>query len=281
MQEAATVEDDEHVVTADIQQLDASGSPLIGKRNTDVRLYPAGGTLYREIREALHHAVAGETKRVTFETDHEERKIQSHIEIAIKKVEKVNLPEFSDEFVRTLTKDKITTVGEFRIHLRADLESYWEEQSERMLTENLISEIVRRHELTVPESLVKGITASLREEIKNRAPEKKLPADFDEAKFTEENRAYAIFQAKWYLIRERILEAEGLKVEDAELAELAASEAPRLGIDKERLVTFYKSSDAVRERLLTDKLRRFLREHANIREKLVDGTGKQNSNIIS
>src|SRR5262249_49722682 len=37
--ESATATDDEHVVTADIQQLDETGAPLIGKRSADVRLY--------------------------------------------------------------------------------------------------------------------------------------------------------------------------------------------------------------------------------------------------
>ncbi len=274
MTEAASAADDEHVVIADIQQLDESGSPLIGKKNTDTRLYLAGGTMYQEIKDVLLNAAPGETKRVKFETEHEGTRQKNHLDISIKKVEKVNIPEFDNDLVKKITKEKITSVEEFRKHLKDDLESYWKDQSKRTLENNLIGEIVRKHEFAVPESLIKGIGDSLVEDLKNRQPNKKLPADFDETQFRESNRGYAVFQAKWYLIRERIIEAEALKVDDNDIEQLVEAEATKMGIEKDRLFSFYKSSDAVKDKILNDKLLRFLKDHAVITEKIVEETTK-------
>lgn len=271
--DASEVTDDEHVVTADIQETDPAGSPLIGRKTSDARLHLADESIYPDIKRALRHAAPGTTHRVTLTTEKEGKKQPAHLEIAVKKIEKVILPELDGEFVKKLTKGKIQTPEEFRKHLREDLERYWEDRSERLVADALIGEIVRRHELTVPESLAKGILDSLLEEYRNRQPAKKLPADFDEKDFREKNRAYAIFQAKWYLVRERILEAENLGVDDGDLERLAVQEASKLGIEKDRLITFYKSSDTVKNRIVSDKLLAFLRAQAHITERVVDDAG--------
>jgi FKBP-type peptidyl-prolyl cis-trans isomerase (trigger factor) len=85
-------------------------------------------------------------------------------------------------------------------------------------------------------------------------------------KFYEENRAYAIFQAKWALLREEIVKAENLTVDDAALVAMAEREAPKIGIDKERLITYYKSSDQIKDRLVGDKLIDLLISNTKIKE---------------
>ena len=262
--------DEEHVVIADIQQLDDSGAPIIGKKNAETRLYLAGGTMYKEIKDALLGAETGSTVRVKFDSTHDGHTHTNHLDIAVKKIEKVVLPEFNDEFVKTLTTEKMSTAAEFTAHLRTEMEAYWAEQSQRKLVDDLIGEIVKRHEFTVPESLVRSVTDSLVEDYKNHQKDKKLPGDFDDETFRQNNREYATFQAKWYLIRAEIIAAEKLTVDDADLEELVTAEAARIGIDKERLMTFYKSSDASKDRILTKKLMTLLESSAVITEKIAD-----------
>jgi trigger factor len=270
MSEVPEVADDEHVVTVDIQETDPAGSPLIGRKTTDARVHLADDSIYADIKSALRHAATGSTHRVTVTAEKEGKKEPAHLEISVKKVEKMNLPELDAEFAKKLTKGKIQNPVEFRKHLREDLERYWEDRSERVVADSLIGEVARRHEFTIPETLVKGILDSLQEEFKNRHPGKKLPGDFDEKDFREKNRAYAVFQAKWFLIRERIIEAEKIGVDEADLEQLAGQEASKLGIEKERLVKFYQSSDAVKNRIISDKLLAFLKTNAHITEKVVD-----------
>jgi len=268
--EASSAEDDEHIVTADIQQLDESGSPLIGKRTSDARLYLADDTLFPEIRTALRNASVGQVAKVNVEHEHDGVKHADHLEITVKKIEQALLPEFNDAFVQKITKEKIATVAEFDKQLRTDLADYWTERSERKLIDAIVAEIVKRHQITVPESLVRGVLDSLVEEMKGRSPNKKLPAEFNEETFRTNSRGYAVFQATWYLIRERIIEAERLTVEDADITRLAEADAPKVGIDKERLLEFYKSSSQVKDRILSDKLMAFLKANQAVTEKVTE-----------
>ncbi len=268
---ADTASDDEHIVTTDIQQLDDGGAPLIGKKNADVRLYLADETLAPELREGLRNAGPGAVRRVVVMHDHDGSQHKEPLELAVTKVEKLSLPPLDDAFVRKITKNKVQTVDEFRTSLRTDLEAYWRERTERKLADAIIGEIVRRHDVTVPESLVNGVLDNLIEELKSRTQNKKLPPDFDEGEFRKANRGYAVFQAKWYLIRERIIEAEKIEVGEDDLRMLAEREAAKLGIEKDRLLQYYHSSSTVRDRIVSDKLMAFLAASQKIKETVTEG----------
>lgn len=267
---AESAADDEHIVTADIQQLDASGNPLIGRKTEDTRLYLADEGVYEEIRQALRSAGPGSTPRATITVRENEKEVTNFLEIHVKKVEKVNLPALDEEFVKKITKGKVTTIEEFRKNLRADITGYWQERSERKLVDQLITEIVRRHEFNVPGSIVDTVLDSLVEELRNRSPQKKLPEDFDEKEFREKNRGYGIFQSRWYLLRESIIEAEKIAVDDADIARTAERDSPAMGIDKDRLLTFYQSSQPVKDRILSEKLMTWLKEKCRITENVTD-----------
>ncbi len=266
--EVEEVTDEEHVVTLDIQELDDTGSPLVGKKSSGAKLYLNEQTLAPEIRYALTNVKKGESRRVNFEYQHGEHKHLNNWEMTPTKIEKVVIPELTDEFVKKATKLKVDTVDQFRQNVKKDIERYWIETSEQQVKNMLVDEIVRRHDIPVPNALVRSLTDARIEEIKNQSQGKKLPADFNETEFRENYKAFAIHQAKWFLIRDKIIEKEQLTVTDADLEKRAEEDAPKMSIEKERLLTFYKSSDALKERLIYEKLMNFLLEHAVISEKI-------------
>jgi len=265
-EEAESVSDDEFVVTAQVQELDKTGVPIIGKKTQDARFYLADPQLEQPIRDALSQSQLGNDYQIAFQHQHDEHTHDVNLRISVSKIERVILPVFNDEFVKTVTKDKVATAEEFKTKLRQDLVEYWNEKSRRSVVNMIIGEIVRRHDFQVPESLIRSVLEGLLEEVKTQYPDKQLPADFDPERFFQENRAYAIYQAKWALIREEIIEAEGIKADDKDLEALAETESGRIGIDKQRLVEYYKSSDQIKDRLVSDRIIKFLVEHAKITE---------------
>ncbi len=270
MIEVSTVDDNEHILTADIQELDETGFPVIGKKSPDQRFYLGDATMPEELRAPLKQAVIGTPLRIKYETTHENHTHKTHIEVTVKKIEKIQLPELNDEFITKVTKEKISGVTEFREKLRTDLQAYWQDRSERKLVNDLIGEISRMHDFAVPEAMVNGILRSEMEELATRFKNKKLPDDFEEEKFREESRPAAVFQAKWYLLRERIIEQEGLKVDDAELEALAKEKAKEIGIEESKLVEFFKQSEETQRRLLSDKLMALLKLESKITEKTTE-----------
>ncbi len=263
-------DNENHVVTADVQDLADDGMPLIGRKTPDARFELADTSLVQEVRDALAHAEVGQRYRVRFASAHGDHTHQHHIELYVKRIEKVELPEFNDEFVQKITGESTATTAGFLERLRRDLEAYWTRESERMLEQAIINELVRMHEFTVPESLVNFYLDSFVEDIKNRSRDGRLPRGFNEESFRAENRPYAIFQAKWALIRERLIEAEGLVATEEDVDRMAAADAASLGLDKERLLQYYRTSNAPTERVLSSKLMALLKEHARVTEKVVD-----------
>jgi len=266
LEEVSTVTDDEHVVTAEMQELDPSGVPLIGKKRQSSRFYLADTQLEQPIKDALAKAEKDQEVRANFKHAHGDHEHDVHLALSVQKIERVQLPPLDDALAAKVTKDKIPTLAELRASIRRDLEAYWNDKHQRNLVNSLAAEIVRRHEFQVPDTLVRSVLDGLLEDIKNQHPKKQLPNDFDTEKFYTENTPYGTFQAKWALLRDELMKAEGITVEDADLESLAEREAAVVGIDKERLITFYKSSDQVQDRLMGDKLIARLLEYSAIKD---------------
>ncbi len=273
-EEASKVEGSEYVVTADIQDTDESGTPIIGQKREGMRIYLNEPSTETEVKNALTGAEVGGVYKASFEHLHDDHTHKVHILLTAKKIEKMIHPEFNDELVKKITKEKYSTAPDFQKELSADIERYWNERTEKRLVDDITNEIVRRHEFGVPEALVKSLTDSYIEELKNQQKNKQLPRGFDDQKYRDAVRPSAIWQAKWMLIREQILAKENITISDADVETMAEEESKRLNIDKERLVNFYKTSEAATERILNDKLIAFLKASSVIKEVVTDDTSK-------
>jgi trigger factor len=266
---ADSAADDEHIVTADVQELDETGTPLVGKKSAGVRFYLADTSLVPEIKGALRNITVHDEVKARYTTRHDDHEHPVHIAITPKKIEKIELPPYDEALVKKVTRDKVASPDEFRASIRTDLERYWAERTEAKLTDDIASEIVRQHEFNVPDSLVEGILDSYVEEMRNRSRDRQLPAGFDEKKYREERRVYAVWQAKWMLLKERIAETEKIEVTDADLEKVAEEEATRSGLTKDKLLPHVKTSEAIRDRLLSTKVMTFLKDHARITDTVV------------
>lgn len=266
MEEVESVTDPQHVVTATLQDLDDSGVQIIGKKSENIRIYLGDDQLEKQFKDALKEAKKDGEYRVQFEHKHEDKTHQVNTLIIVKKIQKVILPDLDDAFTAKITKDKFTTVEALKANLRDDINSYWKEKSERQVINSITSEIIRRHEFQVPESLIRGVLSSLLEEVKNEYPKKQLPAEFNVEKFNEENRVYAIYQSKWALLREELIKAENITVSDDDLKKLAEMESAKIKIPTDRLINYYKSSDQIKDRIVGDKLIKILIDSSKIKE---------------
>jgi FKBP-type peptidyl-prolyl cis-trans isomerase (trigger factor) len=129
---------------------------------------------------------------------------------------------------------------------------------------------VKNNDFPVPESLANSFLDAFVDDIKGRSKDKKLPRGFDEEKFRSESREYAVWQAKWLLLRQHIMDVEGITVDDGELRQFAETEATAMGVDAARLFEYFKTSHTGTERLLTNKMMAFLKARVTITEKVVE-----------
>jgi trigger factor len=268
MTDVEAVTNEEHIVTVDIQETDSGGTPIIGKKSSGMRVYLADPSVFQEIRDALKSVARGATVKTAFDRESGEgKKEKTWLDLTAVKIEQVHLPELSDELVKKITKDKIQTVADFMKGLRTDIDGYWRDKTDRNLADRLVTEIVNRHDIPVPPSLVKGVLDSMLHDLQQRYPDKKFPVGFKEEEFREQSTPTATFQAKWFLLREQIIETEKITVADDDILRKAEEDAPRVGMDKERLMEFYKTSAPLRDRILSDKLMTFLKQNAVITDR--------------
>ncbi len=259
----------EAVVTADVQEVDETGTPLIGKKSSNMTFQLYDESLATEIRQALASAERGGTYRATLERKDGEQARAMHIAMTVTDIQQLDLPAIDEALVTKLTGGRVTNPDEFTDSVRKDIVRFWTEQSETHVRNALADEVVRLHEFTVPESLVEKFLDSFVEDIKSRSRGKSLPPGFDEKAFRQEQRANAIWQARWMLIKEQIAESEGMDVSDSEIEQAAEADAGRIGLAKEKLLSYYKTSGSVRDRILSDKIMALLRERATITDRPV------------
>ncbi len=266
---AETVADDEHVVTADVQELDEAGTPLVGRKSNGVRFYLADHTIAPELRDALRGAKAGTPLEAAYENQHGDHSHKVRLAITPKTIEKLQLPAFDETLVKKITRDKVSSPDEFKASLRADLERYWVERADAKVADDIASELVRTHDVTVPDAFTEALLDSYVEELRERSRDRSLPRGFDEKKYREERRTQAIWQAKWMMVKEAIGEAEKITVTDEDIEKVAAEEAARIGLEVDKLLVHYKKSEAVKDRIQSDKIMAFLKQNAKITDKIL------------
>jgi trigger factor len=272
--------DDNYIVTVDIQGTDTAGFPIIGQKNPDVPVTLNDKSLDEEIRKKLLNCSVGDEIRVNLEKQENPPKDPFNASFKVKKVQKIIYPEVDESFIKKVTRDKLSTIDDLRNQIRSNLENEYQNLSEDLFVGNIDSELIKRNDFDVPDTMIENYLDSLIESVKEQQPNKMLPRDFDEHDYRQKNRTYAIRKIKLYILNSKIAEAENIKVDDVDLSIHAESESLRTGIAKERLMNYYKTSDEIKDKLLQKKLYDFLKDKNIVTEKLQSGKHEE-SKIIT
>jgi len=268
-EEAQKVIDEHFIVTVDMLDMDEHGHSREG-----MKIYLKEKSTEKEIKEALAGVSVGDVKEVKFSHQHGEHSHDVHLKLTVKKIEKVILPTMDDALAQKVSNGKFQTAEEMKQNIKKDLEEFWKERSDRRFENDLLSEIVKQYEFTVPEALVQNVTDTFIEDAKNQQPNKQLPKNFNEKTYREQSRETALWQSKWLLIKEQFIAKEKIEISDSEIEKIAGEESAKLNIDKERLVNFYKSSDNALERLKYNRLLDILKQNVKITEVETDDYSK-------
>jgi trigger factor len=256
--------DDNYTITIDLQNLDEAGNILIGQSQKDMKVYLGNPEIYPEFKEAFKGIKEGEVKIIDSKNaDGAPKKVQ----ITCTKVEKLVLPEMNEEFFKKVTnKENIKTEEDFKNEIRSELQKIYDGISLRKIQNDVISEMIKANDIPAPERYIDIILNGMIEDYKHQYPKHQLPKDFDVEEFKRERRVDAILQAKWYLIREKLIETEKLKVEDEDYKKIAEENASRYNIPADKLVKAYEENEDVRMKILNDKVLDLIISNAKIEE---------------
>ena len=256
--------DNEYIITVDLQNLDEAGNLLIGQSQKDMRIYLGNPEIYPEFKEGFKGIKEGETRII--DSKNAEGGLKK-VQVTCKKVEKIVYPEMNEEFFRKVTgKDSIKTEEEFRSQIRNELQKIYDGISDRKLKNDIISEMIKLNNFAAPEKYVEAILKGIVEDYKHQFPKHQVPKDFKEDEFRKERRVDAILQAKWFMIREKLIELENLKVEDDDYKKIAEANASRYNIPIDKLTETYKENEEVKQKILDDKVMEVIISKAKIDE---------------
>ncbi|MEM6784013.1 MAG: trigger factor [Bacteroidota bacterium] len=261
---------EDHIAVIDFQLVDkATNTPIIGKKQEDARVPLFNPDLRPALKEALLGKTVGAVFTVDLEHEHGEDEEVDHddhvdrFQVTVKQVQARELPEVDEAFIDEETDGEATSLDGFKAFVREELERRWTRRSEEALEESLFRKTMERHEFEVPESVVETVLDQQVEDLEERVGGE-LPPGFDVAAFREERRELARDQVRWMLVREKIMEADGIEVTeddiDAEFMRIAQPPLPaeddedaeeREPIDVNLLRQFFSSQPGAMDQMVT------------------------------
>jgi trigger factor len=268
---AAKAEDTHTIVKIEMRELDVAEGAEPGK-SEQTEIYLADPEINLDLQKALLGAEVGAT--VVVELPHQKREPGTElmkegigrVEVTVVEAQRVVLPALDEALIKKISEDKFSTEEELRNEIRNGLEQSVAKKSEEDLEEQIVSKIMEMHPFEVPRTISNAILGQMIEEREQDNVRRGFPATYgiDDAAFREQYRPIADARAKWMLLREKLIESEGIEVTDEDLEKLAEEESAKYGVPKENLLKYYAKHESISNRLISDKLGARLRENVKI-----------------
>ena len=279
---------DTDFINIDLQRIDPqTDTPIIGDKDEDLTFFLDDERLKEELREALTGRTAGDTFRVelpqeqpTHDHPHDPGHEHGHehgdeedrlYEVTVNDVKRRDLPPLDEEFVRRASEGEFHDVDAFRENIRERLQEAWDERAREMAQGEVIDKMLELHPVPVPESVIEGYLDSFVKQVEEEN-DGELPDDFDEEHFRQRNRRDAEKQGRWMLIRDQIIDEEGLEATDDDIQAFFADQAQGDDqVSSQQIEQFYRSMpqmmEKVEQQILSDKVYDLLLDRLDVQHK--------------
>ncbi len=249
---------EEDLVVADSQQLDENGMPIIGKRFENQEFILNMIRKESPLRTALTGVKAGDERIVELEVrDNAGNQSLKKYKFYIKDVKRLDLPELTDELAKELTQGELQTAEELRADIESTLKKRFKQKSEEDLLEEIAKKFIEDNPIDVPHAMIHSFEDMM---IQNAARQLggKFPKGFDVQAFRREISPNAKRQAQWMLIRYKLAEVAGIKIDEQAIRDLAEADAKDMGLP---------NADQVLQAYLKEEMQNYVLDRA-LREKL-------------
>ncbi|MEM1115342.1 MAG: trigger factor [Bacteroidota bacterium] len=271
--EGATV-DASHVAMVDIQPIDAEGTASGIKQNA-ARIVMANPDLRPEMVEALTGLAIGDETTVALpqasdpEAD-DEPEVDRYRLTVVDILERV-VPEVDADFIKAQTGGESESLNDLKTQIREELDRSWKARAQQALEQKMVEQFVLGHRdvVKVPETLTEASLDALFDDLQQQA-QGALPPTFDVDAWRDQNRQQAEDQVRWLLVKDRLIEDEGLEVSnedfEAEFETLASD-----GADAELVKQYFTSQpqliEQMGDQLINQRVFKALEERFEIVEK--------------
>ncbi|MCB9504061.1 MAG: trigger factor [Deferribacteres bacterium] len=267
--------EEDHFVSADLQELNDTGIPIIGKKleNRFLKLKDEDGKLSEVGKQLL--GIAIDEKRVisvTAPSGDESADTQViKFEVTVKDIQAQNLPEIDDE----LAKDAgdYETLEDLKKELERRIQKNTQKELDKGFYHSIIEKLIAENKFELPEGMVKFYLEAIIKDMRARLREGE-EEQFDEKLIKEQYRDGAIFNLKWRLIRKKIAAEHDITVDETDVEAFINEYALDRGIDRKLLLKQMKKNPHQMEDVEADvfeqKVLSFLTERQKVKEKKVN-----------
>ncbi len=261
-------ESNNFILDVEIIRIDEKGEVYAGSKAEKMQLDLTNERINKDIVQNAKGKKIGDSFQFSFNDERienanspEEKKISEYFgySATINKITKLVMPALSDDFIKRITKGKSSNEAEMRAQIKSDLENEIKRQNDEFYRNALIQQIIKNNEFTPPRTMVSSFLEEIikEEELNSK---KNGYKKFNRQESETRNAKAAEFEVKWYLISSAIKEKEHIEISESELNEHAQKDASETGIDLEKILAYYNSTN-FKNRLTDNKLITFLKDN--------------------
>ena len=244
----------------DMQELDESGIPIIGKKE---KKYIAIGQdpFIEDKAESFKSKNVGDSVKISIDMGDGEKKYEFTIDTIQRRVP----PVLDDDFVKQMDPN-CKSVAEWKSNVRKSIDSEYQRKSDEMFNSSLIDEFVKLINPILPLSMLENYLNNIVSEVKQN----QNSPEMDDSKIKEQYQLFAENNLKWFLLRKAIISDQGLSVSTDEVNDFIKEALDKNETQKAEIERFYKkesNKNKLADDLLDQKIIEMLKEHSKIKEK--------------
>lgn len=249
-----------HIVQIDLQELDSSGVPIVGKKYENMSVRVGEGRFDADLEKQFIGLKSSEVKKIEkiYPDDFPQKDWAGKkelYEVTIKEIKQENLAELNEEFIKDLGLD-YKTVEEFKAGTRENLEKRYQQESENRLAGDISQALLQENPFDIPRALIDNYLDHIVDDMRRR--DAKLKEDDIRRQYEPE----AEFTIKWHYLKEKLAAQENLQVNDDDVQTFLEE------LQDEKMREFYKASpsllDNAKENILNKKIIDFIVENAKV-----------------
>ena len=259
-----------------LQKLDDSGVPIIGKKFENQYLRVGNGSFTDDQKDKLIGLKSGETARLRLPVNEDGG--DADYDLVVDRVERENLPELNDDFIKTVNPD-LNSVGSLRKDVEKKIIENFKERSQTAYERELSDKAIDFVNPAFAPSMVENYLENLVEDVKKKNNGEPL----DEAKVKEQYKSVAERNVKWYSIRREIINSQEMKVEKEDVEEEILRLIQRTPKSEKEIKRFYKkpsNKKRIEDDLMEKKILNYLEQFTQVKEVDVETKKlRENANV--
>tara|TARA_B100002051_G_C16568144_1_gene551169 strand:- start:81 stop:917 length:837 start_codon:yes stop_codon:yes gene_type:complete len=259
MEEVKTGADKDHFLFVDLQELDA-GAPIIGKKIEKQYVRLGFGAFKNKAFETMKGIKKDEQRNVTI--DIEGKKVD--YQVFVHKIEKQIVPKLDNNFAKKV-EPEIKTLKQLKDKININIAQSFENEHSKEINNAIINYFVDKTKLEVPESMIQNYLDHLIEN--NKAQQPNLTKE-QEDEMRSSGLEGAIYNVKWYLIKEQLVNDEKITVSKEDIDKKTDELIKREPQNEKSIKDFLKNPENQQrffDDMLSEKLFDFLKGYVTVK----------------